>query len=71
MSDDDSNDTNIPVIMTQWGPTTETARRQAVLNMRRDPAKLKQMIDKFGEAHIQRDFPEVFAKEDDASCALL
>jgi len=28
-----------PVVMTEWGPTTESARRQGAINMRFDPAK--------------------------------
>jgi hypothetical protein len=49
-----------PVIQTEWGPVTPWARKQAVLNMRRDPKKLKEMIARFGEDRLRRDFPEVF-----------
>ena len=28
-----------PVIMTQWGPTTESWRKQAAINMKLDPDK--------------------------------
>jgi hypothetical protein len=52
--------------MTEWGPVTPWARRQAVLNMRRDPNKLREMIDRFGEDRIRRDFPEAFEDAADA-----
>lgn len=32
-----------PVIMTQWGPVTESARHRAALNMRDDPSKRLQV----------------------------
>lgn len=54
-----------PTIPTQWGPVSEHARKQAVLNMRRDPKKLAEMIARFGEARIRRNYPEVFLSEDD------
>lgn len=57
--------TDEPVIQTPWGPVTEWARRQAVLNMRRDPQKLKEMIARFGEARLRRDFPEVWQEGED------
>ena len=67
MSEDEYKDD--PVIMTIIGDKMEQvtpwARRQAVLNMRRDPAKLAAMIAQFGEAHIRRDFPEVFITDDE------
>jgi len=53
-----------PVITTQWGPVTPAARRQAVANMRRDPKKLAEMIERFGEERIRRDFPEAFEEID-------
>ena len=62
MSDDTKQP---PVIMTEWGPVTEIARRQAVLNMRRDPKKLAEMITQFGEARLRRDFPEVWQEGED------
>ncbi len=59
------DDKKPPVIMTEWGPVTEIARRQAVLNMRRDPKKLADMIAQFGEARLRRDFPEVWQEGED------
>jgi hypothetical protein len=56
-----------PVIQTEWGPVTPRARKQAVLNIRRDPKKLAEMIARFGEDRLRRDFPEVF--EDSAEDA--
>jgi len=53
-----------PVITTQWGPVTPAARRQAVANMRCDPKKLAEMIERFGEERIRRDFPEAFEEID-------
>jgi len=64
MSDD--NDTKEPEIIGPYGTTTPWARRQAVLNARRDPAVKKRLIDTFGEAHIRRDFPEIFIEDDSA-----
>lgn len=64
---------NPPVIMTKWGPVTESARLQAVTNMKLDPAKLEEVkaivirqcggnIAK-GEIEFQRRFPELFEEE--------
>jgi hypothetical protein len=62
-----------PVIMTSIGGSmhrvTPWARRQAVLNMRRDPKKLAEMIAMFGEERLRRDFPEAFIKDDDETQA--
>jgi hypothetical protein len=57
------DDNKPPQIVGPHGVTTEWARRQAVLNMRRDPKKLAEMIAAFGEARIRRDYPEVFVEE--------
>lgn len=65
MPDDDSM-TNDPAIVTDWGRVTPWARRQAVLNLRRDPAKLAEAIERFGEARMRRDFPECFEDGGDA-----
>jgi hypothetical protein len=54
----------VPVIMTPHGPVTEWARRQAALNMRRDPKKLAEMIERFGLPRLQRDFPEAFTPDE-------
>jgi hypothetical protein len=64
MALDDSN--KPPVIMTEHGPVTEWCRKQAALNMARDPALLARMIAQFGEAQIRRNYPEVFEGNDAA-----
>jgi hypothetical protein len=70
MSNDDANaDNEVPVIISEYGRTTEWCRRQAVLNMRRDPALLARMIAQFGEARIRRDYPEVWMEDGDASAS--
>jgi hypothetical protein len=51
-----------PVIMTEWGPVTESPRRQAAENMKNDPvlrAKIEQMC---GEKEARRRFPEAYEK---------
>jgi hypothetical protein len=58
-------DENPPIIMTEFGPVTETARRQAVLNLRRDPKKLAEMIARFGEEQIRRNYPEIYLEPDE------
>lgn len=63
----DNDMTNDPVIRSEHGATTPSMRRQAVLNMRRDPALVKRMIAQFGEARIRRDYPEVFIVEEEES----
>ena len=63
------DDNQPPKITTEFGTVPEWARRQAVINMRRDPAKLAEMIAKFGEERIRRDYPEVFLKDDDETQA--
>jgi hypothetical protein len=59
----------VPVIMTEHGPVTEWARRQAALNYRRDPAKLAEGIRRFGEARLRRDFPEAFQVDEEETQA--
>lgn len=62
-----------PVIMTQWGPATEWARKQAIVNMKADPERLKAVkaiiirdcggsIAK-GEIEFRRRFPELYEEE--------
>jgi|HubBroStandDraft_3_1064219.scaffolds.fasta_scaffold246744_1 hypothetical protein len=68
MTDDDmSNDPKIMVPCDGGAlvPVTPWARRQAVLNMRRDPKKLAEMIARFGEERLRRDFPEVWQEGED------
>jgi hypothetical protein len=60
-NDDMNND---PAILTEHGRTTPWARRQAVLNMKRDPALLARMVAQFGEERIRRDYPECFMEEE-------
>lgn len=61
-----------PVIMTQWGPVTEAARKRAALNMKADPAKRRAVEELLckqlgsvarGLAEARRRYPEVY--EDD------
>jgi hypothetical protein len=59
----------VPVIMTEHGPVTEWARRQACVNMRRDPKKMAEMIQRFGEARLRRDFPEAFQVDEEETQA--
>jgi hypothetical protein len=58
-------DEKVPIINGPYGQTTEWARRQACINMKRYPEVMKRMIDTFGEARIRRDYPEVFAEDGD------
>jgi hypothetical protein len=51
--------------MTEHGPVTEWARRQAALNYRRDPEKLAEGIRRFGESRLRRDFPEAFRTDEE------
>jgi hypothetical protein len=62
-------DDNAPKITSSHGTTPEWARRQAVINMRRDPKKMAEMIARFGEARLRRDYPEVFLSDDDETQA--
>jgi hypothetical protein len=58
-----------PVIMTQWGPTTESARKQAAINMKLDPDK-KRAVEALlakemggvaqGLMEARRRFPEAY-----------
>ena len=59
-----------PVIMTQWGPVTEWARKQCVENMRADKQvydRVKNIVvrqcgnnQELGELEFKRRFPELF-----------
>jgi hypothetical protein len=60
-----------PIIMTSFGPVTESARVQAAINMRLDPAKRAAVIEllakqlyggdlALGEEEARRRFPEGF-----------
>lgn len=62
-----------PVIMTRWGPVTESARQQAIINMKLYPEKLievKAIVIREcggniarGEIEFQRRFPELYEDE--------
>lgn len=60
-----------PLIMSAWGPVTESARRQAALNMRDDPDKraaveevlAKQLFNgdiELGRAESRKRYPEAY-----------
>ena len=57
------------VVMTEWGAVTESARVQAVINMKADPAKRHAVLDLLckqmgsvakGEVEFQARYPELF-----------
>jgi hypothetical protein len=52
-----------PVIPTEYGPVTESMRRQAEINMRLDPKRRAEWIAMFGEERLRRDFPGAFEDE--------
>ena len=56
-----------PIIPTEWGNVSEIARKQAVLNLRRDPKKLAEVIAQFGEARIRFQFPEIWQEGEDVT----
>jgi hypothetical protein len=49
-----------PVIMTEWGPVTEGARRQAALNLRDDPEKRAKVEEMVGVEEARRRYPEAY-----------
>lgn len=60
-----------PIIMTPYGPVTESARKQAALNLWLDPVKRSQVVELLadqlyagdmakGLAEAKRRFPEAF-----------
>lgn len=61
-----------PVIMSEWGPVTESARLQAAINMRLD-AELRKKVEAvviqevgdtvLGLKECMRRYPEAYAKE--------
>ena len=62
-----------PLLLTAWGPVTESARCQAAENIRVDPVKraavIKLLADQIfdgdlvaGEAECRRRYPEAFAE---------
>jgi len=61
-----------PKILTPYGPTTEWARQQAMVNMLKDPAVkdrvLLKLVEQTGslplaELEFQRRYPEMFEEE--------
>ena len=64
---------SLPKIMTIYGPTTESARQQAVANMKADPAKRQQVLELLckqegsvakGEMEMKRRYPELYEEQD-------
>ena len=62
-----------PKILTEFGPVTESARLQAVVNMKIDPEKRKACLDLLckqlgsvakGEIEFKRRYPELFQEEE-------
>jgi hypothetical protein len=51
----------LPIIMTQWGPTTEGARKQAALNLRDDPEKRAKVEEMVGVEEARRRYPEAYS----------
>lgn len=52
-----------PVIPTAWGQVTESARRQAAVNMRHDPALRERVIDLLAAEGRPRAVAEQVARE--------
>lgn len=49
-----------PVIQSPYGPVTESARLQAAMNMKLDPAVRQRVIDLIGEEKARANYPEAF-----------
>lgn len=49
-----------PVIMTQWGPVTESARAQAAINMKADPALRAKVEEMIGVDKAKNNYPEAY-----------
>jgi hypothetical protein len=63
------------VVLTEWGPVTEIARQQAVINMKLDPAKRQAVLELLckqmgsvakGEMEFRARFPELFEEDEKA-----
>lgn len=52
--------TGPPVILTEYGPVTESARLRAALNMREDVELRAKIIAMLGEAKARKHYPEAF-----------
>jgi hypothetical protein len=57
------------VVLTEWGPVTESARLQAVINMKVDPAKRQEVLELLckkmgsvakGELEMRERYPELY-----------
>ena len=62
-----------PKILTPYGYTTESARQQAVTNMKLDPAKRQAVLELLckqlgsvakGEVEMMRRYPELYQEEE-------
>ena len=62
-----------PKIMTEWGPVTESARVQSMINMAKDPEKRQAVLELLckqlgsvakGEIEFRRRYPELFDEDD-------
>lgn len=47
-----------PVIQTEWGPVTESARLRAALNMKADPEVKARVVNLIGEKMARARYPE-------------
>jgi hypothetical protein len=65
------------VVLTEWGPVTESARVQAVINMKLDPAKRQAVLELLckkmgsvskGEMEFRERYPELY-EEDEPSAS--
>jgi hypothetical protein len=64
--------TKPPVLITDWGPVTESARLRAVSNMKEDPVCKQRVLELLckqmgsvakGEIEMRRRYPELFEEE--------
>jgi hypothetical protein len=60
------------VVLTEWGPVTESARQQAMINMAKDPAKRQAVLELLckqmgsvakGEMEFKARYPELFDED--------
>ena len=56
-----------PVIHTPMGPVTESARHQAAINMRNDPAVKVRVENAIGISESRRRYPECYREDDNVS----
>ena len=64
------------VVLTEWGPVSESARVQAVINMKLDPAKRQAVLDLLckkmgsvakGEMEFRERYPELYEEEESSA----